>query len=202
MVEVVPFSTAEYRIISGTENGVIRISNPDTLDTEQTLNIRDKSTDEDDFLEVYHIVPFSQNRIVSIYRNDTLAVWNWLTGTLLFKLRCCEDSENITTCLPGMIIKNTITCITIFKQWIITGSEKGILKIWNFENGELGASVTHSLRINNVNVLPNNHIMIGLKDGYIAFFDIEKNIVSQIHNNYDELLISKNGKIITGCGTK
>lgn len=194
IVRVIPFGK-EYRILSGDENGIIKVWNPVTFENEQTFKIT-----QDGYVEVYHIVSFSNNRIIIIYNNDMFAIWNWLTETLLFKGKCCEDDETIESSIPGAVVNNTINCVIIFtdKEWIVTGSEKGILKIWDPTNMKIYKCITFSSSIKKLMVLPNNHIMVDLEKGEIAFFDMEKNSITYAHNNNGSvLLVTKDGNIIS-----
>lgn len=178
----------QYRIVSGDEGGIIKIWNPITFENVSTLKMNE--------LGVNNIIPFSDNRLLNIYDDDnTLVMWDWLTGKQLFKMEYTE--EDIDNYFGN---RNTISCVIRFKEWIVTGSEKGVLTVWDSENGSVYSSVKLQFAIYNLQVLPNNHILIGLDRGEVVSYDMENSHIRYIHNDGDNtfaLLVCKNGMIIS-----
>lgn len=203
VVVVVSFNK-EYRIISGSDKGELRVWNPTTLETECILNSGITG-------EVRFIIPFSQNRIVVLIA-ESLLIWNWRTETLLFELKYnekCDECKGIKECQSCEELEqrdNIIHDMIIFKdinnkEWIVTGSYEGVFEMWDPDNGKLLFSLPFNHCINKISVLPNNHIILAMDCKYIALINMEKGNISYIHNhdrNIDSLLVCKNGKIITG----
>lgn len=188
-IVVVPFNN-EYRIIAGFESGEVKVLNQD-LDVKSVLEIQSEIQDYLDGVNI--ILPFSKDRIVTYLANDSLVIWNWNTEELLFILqhsRAYNKQDNE---------RGKLICIIMYDEWIVTGSQNGIIKVWDPDTGTLKMKYDVFYCVNKLCIAPNNTIIAGLDNGYIACID-KQNILYVRHYTEDvsALLVTSQGKLIIG----
>lgn len=103
-----------------------------------------------DFIVTSALLPY--NRLILGYRNGDLVIWN----------------KNKQSMLGGHATK--ITAIVVDGNTIITGSEDGIIKIWDDEE----LKITHkfySVGVSVISILSNNRFISGSNDGSLCYYD-------------------------------
>lgn len=182
-VSVTLIIVVDNRIISGCSNGEIKVWNLEDMKLQHTLTGHTQ--------DVQLIVPCSKNRIVSYGYKDSLIIFDWNTGGLLFKEKC----DDMMTNLVIFIDDNR-------EEWIISGEKEGTFKVRSVDTGHIKMSLLLPYQINTLAVLPNNQILVCLRDGHITIIDIDKESIIHPHDygcDSYRILVSKSGKVILGC---
>jgi len=124
------------------------------------------------------------NLLVSASDDKTIKIWN-------------DRDECITT----FNADHWISCLTVFKDMIISGGYKGMIQYWNSSTGKCIKSIKgHYPFYTWALIVINNLLYSGGGDGNIMVWteDGERIRTIKAHSNYDSCLIEFKGMLISG----
>ncbi|MDG4834236.1 WD40 repeat domain-containing protein [Solwaraspora sp. WMMD1047] len=161
-VAVLPRPDGRHHIISASDDGTVRVWDPDTGDQLTQL------TGHTGRVRAVAVLPGPDGRhhIISASDDGTVRVWNPNTGDQLAKLTRHTGPVSAVTVLPG----------PDGRHHIISASDDGTVRVWNPNTGDQLTQLTgHTGRVRAVTVLPGphgrHHIISAGADGTVRVWD-------------------------------
>ena len=214
-------AVANNRIISGLDNGNIKIWNPEKELCEKTL------LGHTDWIRCLAV---ANKKIISGSNDTTIKIWNPETGECETTLRghgnavscLAVTSKNIISGSNDRTIKiwnieteqcekilqghtAWIYCLAVANKKIISGSHDRTIKIWNPESGECVKTLHGHTSWITCLAVANNRIISGSGDGMIEIWDLEKELDAKTlegHTYTIRCFALANNRLISGSGDR